>query len=112
MIKELIFESPLNNLSLGNTSLNFLLALYKKGVKVHYFPIGQPDINNYKLDNDFKLWLQNAGNSSLKHYKRDMPCWKNWHLNGAHSFATDYRFLTSYHECDRITQKRRISAKV
>lgn len=103
MIQELVFEAPLNNLSLGNVSLNILKALHKKGVKVHYSPIGNADVGNYKLTDDFKNWLQSSANSFLRNYKRDIPTIKNWHINGSWHFPTDKRYLLTYHECDMAT---------
>ncbi len=105
MIDKLIFEGPLNNLSMGNVSINFLKCLYKKGIKVLYLPIGQPDIGNYKLTEDFKCWLQDAGNKFLKEYKRDIPTLKNWHLNNSHTWTSDKRYLITYHECDQTTEE-------
>lgn len=103
MIDKLVFEGPLNNLSMGNVSINILQSLYKKGVKVLYLPIGQPDIGNYKLSDDFKSWLQSATNNFLANYQRDLVTLKNWHLNGSHHFPTDKRYLISYHETDSVT---------
>lgn len=103
MINELIFEGPLNPLSMGNVSINILKSLYKKGIKVYFSPIGQSDINNYNLSDDFKNWLQNAANSFLKNYKRDLATIRNWHLNGSWSFPSDKKYLLTYHETDSAT---------
>lgn len=103
MIDKLIFEGPINPLSMGNVSINILKTLYKKGIKVLYSPIGQADINNYKLTDDFKSWLQSANNDFLRNFSRDMITVKNWHFNGGHSFPTDHKYLLTYSECDSAT---------
>lgn len=103
MIDKLVFEGPLNNLSMGNVSINLLLSMYRKNIKVLYLPIGQPDIGNYNLSEDFKLWLQSASNNFLNSYQRDWVTLKNWHLSGSHHFPTDKRYLISYHETDSVT---------
>lgn len=105
MIKELIFESPINNLSLGNVGLNILHSLYKLGIKVYYIPIGQVDINNYNLSDDFKAWLQDSAIQFLKNYKRDLITIKNWHINQSWNFPSDNRYLLTYHETDSATQE-------
>ncbi|MDO8610115.1 MAG: hypothetical protein Q7R95_06175 [bacterium] len=105
MIDKLIFEAPLNPLSMGNVSINILLSLYKKGIKVLYLPIGQPDIGNYKLTDDFKNWLQDAGNRFLREFKKTDVHLKNWHLAGSHAWVSDKRYLLTYHECSEATQE-------
>ncbi len=105
MIKELVFEGPINNLSLGNVSINLIECLYKKGIKVHYLPIGQTDIGNYNLSDDFKLWLQSSANNFCKSYKRDLITLKNWHIQQSWHFPTDKRYLLTYHELDTCSQE-------
>jgi hypothetical protein len=105
MTKEIIFEGPLNNLSMGNVSINLLKSLHKKGIKVHYLPIGQADVGNYNLTEDFKKWLQDSSNSFLKNFKRSIPTLKNWHIASSHTWASDKRFLLTYHECDTPTEE-------
>ena len=105
MINKIIFEGPLNPLSMGNVSVNLLKSLYKKGVKVLYSPIGNFDINSFNLTDDFKLWLQSAHNDFLKSYSRDLVSVKNWHLNQGYSFPTDKRYLLTYHETDSATEQ-------
>lgn len=100
---KLIFESPINTLSLGNVGLNLLLQLWKKGVDVLYMPIGQPDVSNFKLPEEFKTWLQNASNRFLPEFNKNLCHVKNWHLSGSHTWSTNKRLLLSYHECDSIT---------
>lgn len=103
MIDQLVFEGPLNNLSMGNVSINILKSLYAKGVKVLYLPIGQVDIGNYNLTDDFKLWLQSSTNNFLTSYQRNWVSLKNWHIVQSWHFPTDNKYLLTYHECDQST---------
>ena len=105
MIDKLIVEAPLNPLSLGNVSFNIIYELYKKGIKVLYLPIGQPDIGNYKTNEDFRNWLQDANNRFFSEFKRDIPTLKIWHINGSWQFPSDKKFLATFHECDTATSE-------
>ena len=105
MINRLIFEAPLNNLSMGNVSINLLLEMWKKKIDVLYLPIGQPEIGNFNLPEEFKVWLQNAGNRFLKEFKKADVHLKNWHLNGSHAWISDKRYLLTYHECSEATHE-------
>lgn len=105
MIDKLIVEAPLNSLSLGQVSLNILKSLHKRGIKVYYCPIGQPDLSAHKISEEFKLWLQTAQNSFLRGFNRKLLTYKIWHLNGSHMFPSDRRVLLTFHECDSGTQE-------
>ena len=39
-------QAPINQLGYGVAGLNILKALYKEGVEVSLFPIGQPQVTN------------------------------------------------------------------
>ena len=39
-MKKLNFDAPINNLSLGNVSVNFLRELRNKDIDVSLFPVG------------------------------------------------------------------------
>ena len=39
-MKKLNFEAPINNLSLGNVSINFLRVLKEKDLQLNLYPIG------------------------------------------------------------------------
>ncbi len=103
MINKLIFEGPANNLSMGNVSVNLLLALWRKKIDILYSPIGNADISNYNLPEEFKIWLNQAAQRFHKEFDRNLFTIRNWHLAGSHSWITNKRYLLSYHECDSVT---------
>ncbi len=103
MIDKLIVEAPINPLSLGNVSYNILKILRQKEIKVLYCPIGNIDLSCYKVDEDFKSWLQSAAQNFLKSFNRDVPTWKIWHINGSHQFPSNRRYLLTFHESDSGT---------
>lgn len=103
MIDKIIFEGPLNNLSMGNVSLNLLKAFKNKGIDILYIPIGNADISNFNVNDEFKAWLQNSANRFLKEYSRGIPHVKNWHLAQSHTWTGDKRLLLTYHETDSAT---------
>lgn len=103
MIDKLIVEAPVNNLSLGNVSYNFLRVLKNKKIKVLYCPIGNIDLSSYNSTEEFRLWLQTASSNFLKSYSRDVPTMKIWHCNGSHQFPSDKRYLLTFQESDQGT---------
>lgn len=105
MINELVFEAPLNPLSLGVVSTNLLKSFKRKNIKVHLAPIGNIDLNHAKVDDELKNYIQVSLNNFNKSFKRSLPTIRNWHLNGSHSFTTDYRYLLTYHELDTISEE-------
>ena len=55
-MKKLNFDGPINSLSLGNVSVNFLRELRKKDLDIGLFPVGDKgEFDAYdKIDEDFK----------------------------------------------------------
>ncbi len=102
---KIIFESPLNQLSMGSVGINILLSLFKKKIDVLYLPIGNADISNYSISDEFKAWLQQSANRFLKEFNRKIPCCRNWHLAGSHAWTSDKRLLLTYHETDSATEE-------
>ena len=80
---KLLVEAPINSLSLGNVSINFLKELKNKNVEVGLFPVGNIDVQAYDLSTDFTSWLQEATNNRFKFLNKDTPQLKLWHLNGS-----------------------------
>lgn len=95
-------NAPLNNLSFGNVSFGILYALFKKGVKVHFFP-NQFDLSAFdKIPEDFKNWLTESAQSALKDYDRNNPSLKLWHIQSSEQSIGDCNLFT-FHETDTVT---------
>lgn len=99
-MQKLIFNAPLNSLSLGQVSYNMLLELKKRDLDIVYFPIGQADLSAYDPSSEFVSWLQYSANNRLKSFDRSIPTLKVWHINGAESRISDKQFLYTFYECD------------
>jgi hypothetical protein len=100
----IVVECPLNSLSFGNVSYNILRELYRKKQDIILFPIGeQLDLTAYKVDPAFQGWLQQAIESKWKHWDKDMPCLKLWHLMGSENRKTRNQHLYTFYECSDPT---------
>lgn len=108
-MKNLIFSAPINSLSFGNVSYNFLREFYKLGINLKFFPIGK-DLDFSAFDNtddDFKQWIVDGYNTRLKNANKDIPYLKMWHLNGSESGIGDSRHLYTFHETNESTEEER-----
>lgn len=99
------FSGPINSLSFGNVTLNMLRELYKKDVKICFFPIGQNiDFDAYdKIGDDFKKWILDSFDSRFSKLNKDNPSFKMWHLNGSESSIGCNNYLYTFYECDQPT---------
>lgn len=105
MSDRIIFEGPINALSLGATSLGLLKAAYKLGLKIDFLPIGgNLDFSAWKLDPDFQNWLINSANKFITTFDKKAVHIKNWHLNGSHSWVGSKRISLTYLETDSLTE--------
>ncbi len=103
-MENLIFKCPINSVSFGNVSLNLLREMYKKGLSVGHFPIGQPDASVYdKLDDEFKKWLQDSVNKRFELLKKDTPSLQLWHINGSENRLNNNQHLITFYEVDNPT---------
>ncbi len=101
---ELIFKCPINSVSFGNVSLNLMREMYKKGMRVAHFPIGNPDASVYdKLDSDFRKWLEESIANRLKVVRKDTPTLQLWHLNGSENRITPRQYLITFYELNSPT---------
>lgn len=108
-MKNLIFSAPINSLSFGNVSYNFLREFYRLGLNLKFFPIGK-DLDFSAFDNtdeDFKQWIVDSYNSRLKNISKETPYLKMWHLNGSESGIGDRRHLYTFHETDQATDEEK-----
>lgn len=95
---KLIFEAPINSLSLGVVSLNLLREFYRRKFDIGLFPIGKTDLSAFKLDKEFVDWLQKSINQRWSFLDKDVLCLKNWHLNDSDRVRTNNQILLTYHE--------------
>jgi glycosyltransferase involved in cell wall biosynthesis len=100
---KLLFEAPINSLSLGNVSINFLKELKNKNVEVGIFPTGNVDVQAYDLDGEFVAWLQESTNNRFSFLKKDIPQLKLWHLNGSENRKNPEQYLYTFYECSEPT---------
>lgn len=102
--KDLIVNAPINSLSFGNVSVNILREMFKRGLNVSIFPIGNPDISVFdKLSPDFVNWLNSGLNSRFEGIFKETPTFKLWHLEGAENRISSKQYLYTFHEIDNAT---------
>ena len=84
-MKKLNFEAPINNLSFGNVSINFLRVLKDSDIDLSLFPIGdQGDFSAFNsIGSEFKQWTSSIAAQRLAKLDKDTPTLKLWHLNGS-----------------------------
>jgi glycosyltransferase involved in cell wall biosynthesis len=106
-MSRIIFEGPINNLSLGNVSLNLIRELVKIERLQSYFPVGDSaDFSAYdKLDNNIRENIILAGQGRLLSFSRDLPTLRVWHLNNSERKISDNQFLYTFYELDSPTDE-------
>ena len=102
---QLIVEAPINPLSFGNVTYNLLRQFWRKGVDVMWYPLGgNANLESFnKIEKDFVAWLEESAKNANRKVKKDIPCFKLWHLNGSQSRIGSKQFLYSFHELDQLT---------
>ncbi len=108
----LIVEAPLNSLSFGNVSYNFLRELYKAGIDIALFTIGGPDLSAFQPSQEFIAWLQKAVSVRFEALSKNIPVLKLWHLNGSDSLRGRNQTLVTFYECNNPTTVERNIAKL
>jgi glycosyltransferase involved in cell wall biosynthesis len=108
---KLLFEAPINSLSLGNVSINFLKELKRNNIEVGLFPVGNVDVQAYDLDSEFTAWLQEATDNRFSFLNKDIPQLKLWHLNGSENRKNAQQYLYTFYECSDPTSKEVAVAK-
>lgn len=101
------FNAPINSLSLGNVSINFLREIYAKELQVNLFPIGDnADFSAYdKINKSFKDWVIRSGFNRLKNFNKNIPTLKVWHINGSEYTLGKNQFLYTFYEVDSPTEE-------
>lgn len=99
----LIVEAPLNSLSFGNVSYNFLRELYKANIDIALFPIGEPDLSAFQPTQEFVNWLQKSISVRFDALSKNLPTLKLWHLNGSDILRSRNQTLVTFYECNKPT---------
>ena len=102
-MQELIFKGPINSLSFGNVSMNLLREMFRRGITVGHFPIGNLDASAFKVEKEFQEWLQGCINNRFNLLSQDIPTLQLWHLNGSENRITRDQFLLTFYELDSPT---------
>ena len=104
-MKKLNFEAPINALSFGNVSINFLRVLKEQNIDISLHPIGdQGDFSAFNtIDNDFKQWTSSIAAQRLAKLDKDTPTLKLWHLNGSEKTLGQNQYLYTFYELDSPT---------
>jgi len=102
---QLIVEAPINQLSFGNVTYNLLRQLWRKGVDVMWFPLGEnANFESFdKIDKNFGSWLQDSAKNAINKIEPNTPSLKLWHLNGSQSRIGSKQFLYTFYELDQPT---------
>ena len=84
---KLIYKGSINSLSFGNVSYNLLREMYKSGIDVAIFPIGERiDLEAFdKIDQNFSSWITSMINSRFDKLSKDTPTLSQWHISGSES---------------------------
>lgn len=103
---KLNFDAPINSLSLGNVSINFLRELHKRDIDVSLFsPSPSIDIKAYdKLDEEFVRWMQSISVFNMKDFSNDTPTLKVWHIKDSEKQLGHNQYLYTFYELDSPTE--------
>lgn len=104
---KLNIEAPINSLSLGNVTLNFLREFESLGVSYNFFPIGNNvDFSAYdNLSEKTKENIVHSINHRYLNYSSSYPSFKIWHINGSERRVGKDQYLYTFYECSRPTQE-------
>lgn len=101
---QVLFDGPLNNLSLGNVSFNFLRELIKKRAVSAVFPVqDRADLSAFDCSEEMKPEIVSLINNRLIKINKDTPTLRVWHINGSERRLTNKQFLYTFYECDQPT---------
>lgn len=101
--------APVNNLSFGNVTYNFLKELYARDAHINFFPIGQSiDFSPFdRASDDFKSWVQDRAKDRLLEVEKEIPTLKMWHILQGEQRITPKQYLYTFYELDSPTAVER-----
>lgn len=104
---QLHFDTPINSLSFGNVSFNFLREMRKKGMNISLFPQGNhANFEAFdKADPALIEWIKASAYNRYKTLDSSKPTLKLWHLNGGEQRVAPKQFLYTFYECDSPTEE-------
>jgi len=101
---KLILDTPINNLSFGNVSVNLIRELFKREVNLSIFENGPTEMRSFdKLSEEFKAGVSNACKYKYFNLENDVPTLKLWHINESEKRITRNQFLFTFYELDSPT---------
>jgi glycosyltransferase involved in cell wall biosynthesis len=101
-----ILNVPINAVSFGQVSTLLAREFYLKNKDFILFPIGNGlDLGTQEADEGFFNYLKNQTDNFLYRIKREIPCFKLWHLNGSIESTSNKRYLLSFYELDSPTKE-------
>ena len=106
-MSEIAVHLPVNGVSFGQVSVGLLREMHKRGTSPCIFPVNPTsiDLGTQRVEGDFKKWLEDNINKSLRTHKRSEPIFKLWHLNGSLESYSDKQVLFTFYELDQPTQQ-------
>ncbi|NDG53624.1 MAG: hypothetical protein EBY39_11470 [Flavobacteriia bacterium] len=104
-MESIIFRGPINQVSFGNVSYNLLRELYRSGVEVAFFPIGeQLNFDSFdKIDEKLKQWIISSAQNRFHIAKKDMHTLSQWHITGSELRVSPEQTLFTFYETDQPT---------
>jgi hypothetical protein len=108
---------PINPVSFGQTSTTLLRTLFERekagtdAIDWHLFPIGGVDLSSQKEDKEFINWLHAKIVKGQESFKRDIPTFKLWHLNGSLESISSKPTLLSFYELNDPTKVETLIAR-
>lgn len=104
-MNKLNIEGPINSLSLGNVTLNFLRELVMENVPFDLFPVGEKaEFTSYdQLDPTIRESIIVSANNRLVNFDINNPGLKIWHLNGSQFRISKDQYLYTFYETDSPT---------
>lgn len=103
-MQKIIIKTPINTLSLGQTSYCLLREMYKRNADISVWPIEpRVDLDPFNPDPKFAQWLREMVVNRYFKYDVETPSLNMWHINGSESRITKSQNLFTFHETDRLT---------
>jgi hypothetical protein len=102
---QLTVEAPINSLSFGNVSYNFLRQFWRRNVDLSLFTIGNTDLSAFdRIDPEFSKYIEEAIQNANEKLNKETPVFKMWHLNGSQTRVGEKQLLYTFYELDEPTQ--------